>query len=160
MPTPHPEPDAGPVWVPKDPDYDVRVRAGFDGQAVMRLIGAHLAALRPGYCRIELPFRPDLTQQHGFIHAGIVSTIVDSAGGFAGFTLFPAKSSVLTAEFKLNLLAPAIGERLIAVGEVVKSGRTLVITRGEVHAEDGGKRTLCAIMQQTLMVMADRQAQA
>lgn len=160
MATPHFEPGARPIWVPKDPDYDARVRAGFGGQAVMRLIGARLVALRPGYCRIELLFRPDLTQQHGFIHAGIVSTIVDSAGGFAGFTLFPANASVLTAEFKLNLLAPAVGERLIAVGEVVKPGRTLVITRGEVHAESGGKRTLCAIMQQTLMVMADRQSGA
>jgi uncharacterized protein (TIGR00369 family) len=153
---PHLTSAAGPVWEPNDPDYAVRVRASFDGQAVMRLLGAQLAELRPGYCRIELPFRPDLTQQHGYIHAGIVSTIVDSAGGFAGFTLFPAESSVLTAEYKLNLLAPAVGERLIAVGEVVKPGRTLVITRGEVHAEAEGKRTLCAIMQQTLMVMAGK----
>ena len=155
--------DVRPVWVPNDPDYAARVRASFAGQAVMRLIGAQLSELQPGYCRIELPFRQELTQQHGYIHAGIVSTIVDSAGGFAGFTLFPADSSVLTAEYKLNLLAPAAGERLIAVGEVIKSGRTLVITRGEVHAEAGGKRTLCAIMQQTLMVMAgklDRQPDA
>jgi len=122
----------------------------------MRLIGARLSELKPGYCRIELPFRPDLAQQHGYVHAGIVSTIVDSAGGYAGFTLFPADSSVLTAEYKLNLLAPAVGERLIAVGEVVKSGRTLVVTRGEVHAEIEGRRTLCAIMQQTLMVMAGK----
>jgi uncharacterized protein (TIGR00369 family) len=91
----------------------------------MRLIGARLSELRPGYCRIELPFRRDLAQQHGYIHAGIVSTIVDSAGGYAGFTLIPADSSVLTAEYKLNLLAPAVGERLIAQGEVVKTGRTL-----------------------------------
>jgi uncharacterized protein (TIGR00369 family) len=156
MATPHTASDAGPVWVPNDPDYAARVHASFDGQAVMRLIGAQLSELRPGYCRIELPFRQELTQQHGYIHAGIVSTIVDSAGGFAGFTLFPALSSVLTAEYKLNLLAPAAGERLIAVGEVVKSGRTLVITRGEVHAVAGGKQTLCAIMQQTLMVMAGK----
>ena len=86
-------------------------------------------------------------------HAGIVGTIVDSAGGYAGFTLFPAGSEVLTVEFKLNLLNPALGERLIATGEVVKPGRTLVITRGEVHAQRDGQRTLCAIMQQTLMVM-------
>jgi uncharacterized protein (TIGR00369 family) len=157
MATLQPVSDAGAVWVPNDPDYAARVRASFDRQGVMRLIGAHLSEVKPGYCRIELPFRPDLTQQHGYIHAGIVSTIVDSAGGFAGFTLFPADAGVLTAEYKLNLLAPAAGERLIAVGEVVKSGRTLVITRGEVHAEAGGKRTLCAIMQQTLMVMTGKQ---
>ena len=123
----------------------------------MRLIGASLSELRPGYCRIELPYRDDLTQQHGYIHAGILGAIVDSAGGYAGFTLIPADASVLTAEFKLNLLAPAVGERLIAEGEVVKSGRTLVITRGEVHAEARGRSTLCAIMQQTLMVMAGKQ---
>ena len=142
-----------------DPDYATRVRASFDRQGVMRLIGARLSELKPGYCRIELPFRPDLAQQHGYVHAGIVSTIVDSAGGYAGFTLFPADASVLTAEYKLNLLAPAVGERLIAVGEVVKSGRTLVVTRGEVHAEIEGRRTLCAIMQQTLMVMAGKMDQ-
>jgi uncharacterized protein (TIGR00369 family) len=87
------------------------------------------------------------------VHAGIVSTIVDSAGGYAGFTLFPAESSVLTVEFKINLLAPAEGDQLIAEGFVVKSGRTLVITRGEVHAERGGARTLVALMQQTLIVL-------
>jgi len=87
------------------------------------------------------------------VHAGIVAALVDTAGGFAGFTLFPADSSVLTVEFKLNLLAPATGERLIAEGFVIKPGRTLAITRGEVHAETGGKRTLVALMQQTLIVM-------
>jgi uncharacterized protein (TIGR00369 family) len=119
----------------------------------MRLIGARLTELRPGHCTIELACREELTQQHGYVHAGIVATLVDSAGGFAGFTLFPAESEVLTVEFKLNLLNPAAGDRLIAAGEVVKPGRTLVITRGEVHAEKAGVRTLCAIMQQTLMVM-------
>jgi uncharacterized protein (TIGR00369 family) len=157
MATPRSASDSAPVWVPADPDYANRVRASFDRQAAMRLIGAHLSDLGPGYCRIELPCRRELTQQHGYVHAGIVGAIVDSAGGYAGFTLFPADSSVLTAEYKLNLLAPAMGDRLIATGEVVKPGRTLVITRGEVHAERNGKRILCAIMQQTLMVMAGRQ---
>lgn len=148
--------DTASAWTPPDPGYAARVRASFDRQGAMRLIGARLSEVRPGYCCIELPYRGDLTQQHGYIHAGIVAAIVDSAGGYAGFTLFPVDSSVLTAEYKLNLLAPAMGERLIAVGEVVKSGRTLVIARGEVHAESAGKRTLCAIMQQTLMVMAGK----
>ncbi len=119
----------------------------------MRLIGARLTEVRAGYCTIELAYREELTQQHGYIHAGIVGTIADTAGGYAGFTLFPADSEVLTVEFKLNLVNPAAGDRLIAVGEVVKPGRTLVITRGEVHAERAGVRTLCSIMQQTLMVM-------
>ena len=119
----------------------------------MKLIGAELDELSPGYCAISLLPRAELSQQHGFVHAGIVATLVDSAGGYAGFTLFPADSSVLTVEYKLNLLAPAVGDRLVAEGFVVKSGRTLVITRGEVHAEKEGKRTLVALMQQTLMVM-------
>jgi uncharacterized protein (TIGR00369 family) len=139
--------------VPSDPDYERRVRASFDRQGAMRLIGARLDTVGPGYCRVELPFRDDLTQQHGYIHAGIVSAIVDSAGGYAGFSLFPADSNVLTVEYKINLVAPAIGERLIAEAEVVKPGRTLAITRGEVYGERAGKRTLCAVMQQTLMVM-------
>ena len=117
------------------------------------LIGATLGEVAPGYCAIELVPRPEVAQQHGYVHAGIVGAIVDSAGGYAGFTLFPREASVLTVEFKLNLLAPAGGDRLIAEGFVVKSGRTLCITRGEVHAERAGGRTLIALMQQTLMVM-------
>jgi uncharacterized protein (TIGR00369 family) len=153
---PQPAARARPRFVPSDPEYAARVRSSFDRQGAMRLIGARIAGLGPGYCAIELPFRDDLTQQHGYIHAGIVSAIVDSAGGYAGFTLFPADSSVLTVEYKVNLLAPASGERLIAEAEVLKPGRTLAITRGEVYAETAGQRTLCAIMQQTLMVMAGR----
>jgi uncharacterized protein (TIGR00369 family) len=119
----------------------------------MRLIGADLVDVAPGYCAIALVPRPEVAQQHGYVHAGVVSAIVDSAGGYAGFTLFPADASVLTVEFKLNLLAPAAGERLVAEGFVVKPGRTLAVTRGEVHAVHGAKRTLVALMQQTLMVM-------
>jgi len=145
-----------PAFVPSDPDYEIRVRKSFDRQGAMRLLGARLTEVRPGYCAIELPYREDLTQQHGYVHAGIVGAIVDSAGGYAGFTLFPKDASVLTVEYKLNLLAPAAGERLVAQAEVVKPGRTLAITRGEVYAEAGGKRTLCAIMQQTLIVLAGK----
>jgi uncharacterized protein (TIGR00369 family) len=144
------------AFAPVNPNYEARVRESFDRQGAMRLIGARLLELRPGYCAIELPYRKDLTQQHGYVHAGIVSAIVDSAGGYAGFTLFPADASVLTVEYKLNLVAPAAGERLVAAAEVVKPGRTLAITRGEVYAEAEGKRTLCAIMQQTLMVLAGK----
>ena len=145
-----------PEFVPSDPDYRSRVQASFDRQGAMRLIGARLAAIEPGYCSIELPYRSDLTQQHGYLHAGIVSAIADSAGGYAGFTLFPTDASVLTVEYKLNLIAPAAGERLIAEAHVVKPGRTLAITRGEVYAEAAGKRTLCAIMQQTLIVLSGK----
>jgi len=141
------------VFIPAFAGYEARVRESFARQGAMKLIGAAITEVAPGYCAIALAPRPDLSQQHGYLHAGIVSTIVDSAGGYAGFTLFPEDASVLTVEFKLNLLAPAKGERIVAEGFVVKPGRTLAITRGEVHAEDGGKRTLVALMQQTLMVM-------
>ena len=143
-------------FVPADPRFDQRVRASFERQGAMRTIGARISALAPGYCAIALEPRAELSQQHGYVHAGIVATIVDSAGGYAGFTLFPADSSVLTVEFKLNLLAPAQGELLSAEGFVVKCGRTLTITRGEVHAIDRGRRTLVALMQQTLMTMHGR----
>jgi uncharacterized protein (TIGR00369 family) len=121
----------------------------------MRTLGASLVDVTPGYCAIALAPRAEVSQQHGYVHAGVVAAIVDSAGGYAGFTLFPVDASVLTVEFKLNLVAPARGERLVAEGFVVKPGRTLVITRGEVHAESGGTRTLVALMQQTLIVMRD-----
>lgn len=142
-----------PRFVPRDPDYAPRVRMSFDRQPAMRLIGALMVDLGPGYCTVELPFRTDLTQQNGFIHAGMISAIADSAGGYAGFTLFAAGTDVLTVEYKLNLLAPGKGERLIADAEVVKSGRTFVITRADVYAQDGVSRSLCAIMQQTLFVV-------
>ena len=130
-----------------------RVRESFGRQGAMVTLGATLDAVEPGYCAISLVPRPEVSQQHGYVHAGVVSAIVDSAGGYAGFSLFPANASVLTVEFKVNLLAPAEGERIVAEGFVVKPGRTLCVTRGEVHALRHGKRKLVALMQQTLMVM-------
>jgi len=141
------------TFEPKDPDWEVRVRASYEKQGVMRLIGARLAELRPGYCEIHLPWRTDLTQQNGYFHAGVIATVVDSAAGYAGFTLMPAGSSVLSVEFKLNLLSPGDGELLIATGEVIKPGKTLVITRGEAYVVKGDKTTHCSTMQQTLMTM-------
>ena len=145
-----------PAFPPLNSDYEARVRESFARQGAMRLLGARLAEVRAGYCAIELPYRDDLTQQHGYVHAGIVGAIVDSAGGYAGFTLFPKDASVLTVEYKLNLLAPAAGDRLVAQATVLKPGRTLAITRGEVYAEARGQRTLCAVMQQTLIVLAGK----
>ncbi len=142
-----------PSFEPAFAGYASRVRESFARQGAMALIGAKLVAVEPGYCAIALVPRREVSQQHGYVHAGIVGAIVDSAGGYAGFSLFPESASVLTVEFKLNLVAPADGERLVAEGFVVKPGRTLAITRGEVHAEREGKRTLVALMQQTLMVM-------
>ena len=145
-----------PAFEPADPDFEARVRGSFARQGAMRTLGATLEAVAPGHCAIALVPRPEVSQQHGYVHAGVVAAIVDSAGGYAGFSLFPAEATVLTVEFKLNLLAPAEGERIVAEGFVVKSGRTLTITRGEVHAERAGRRTLVALMQQTLMALAGK----
>jgi uncharacterized protein (TIGR00369 family) len=146
----------GVAFKPAFADYAARVRASFARQGAMALIGATIVDVAPGYCALALAPRPETSQQHGYVHAGILATLVDSAGGYAGYTLFPEDSSVLTVEYKLNLLAPAQGERIVAEGFVVKPGRTLAITRGEIHAESGETRTLVAIMQQTLMVMHGR----
>ena len=142
-----------PQFQPKDPDYAARVRASFDMQQAMRLIGAELAELEPGFAEIHLPHRPEITQQHGYIHGGVVGMIADSAAGYAANTLTPHDTSVLTVEYKLNLLAPADGQRLVARGEVIKPGRTLLITRAEVFAVRDEKWTLCAVMQQTIIAM-------
>jgi len=140
-------------FVVANPDFADRVRGSFARQAAMQLIGARLTAVEPGRCVIELPVRADLTQQHGFVHGGVVGMIADSAGGYAGFTLMPADASVLTVEYKINMLAPAAGDLLIASGEVLKPGRTLSIVRADVVAVQGDRRTRVATMQQTLMVM-------
>jgi uncharacterized protein (TIGR00369 family) len=138
---------------PADSDFANRVRASFARQQVMGFIGARMTRVEPGLVEIELPFRRELTQQHGYFHAGITGTIADSAGGYAGYTLFPADSSVLTVEYKLNLLAPADGERLVATGRVVKPGRTLTICELAVMAVRNGKETACAHGLQTLMCL-------
>src|SRR5947199_1018667 len=135
--------NAAATFTPAFAGYAERGRSSCARQGAMALIGAQIVDVRPGYCAIAIKPRPEIAQQHGYVHAGVVSAIVDTAGGYAGFTLFPEDSSVLTVEFKLNLLAPAAGTRLVAEGFVVKPGRTLAITRGEVHAEqDDGERRL------------------
>lgn len=144
------------AFTPKDADFAARVRASFARQTVMDLIGARLVRVAPGEVEIELPFRADLCQQHGFFHAGITSTIADSAAGYAGYSLFAADASVLTVEFKINLLAPADGELLRAVGRVVKPGRTLTVTEAEVSVVKNGTEKPCARLSQTLMCLAGR----
>ena len=144
------------AFEPVDPDYERRTRESFAKQGIMGHIGAFLSVVQPGHVEIALPFRPELSQQHGFFHAGVISTIADSAGGYAGFTLFPADAGVLTVEFKINLLAPADGERAFAVGDVVRSGRTLTVCRLEAFVEKQGKRTHCATGMQTLMSLVGR----
>lgn len=141
---------------PADPDYEQRTRASFARQGAMAHLGAVLGRVEPGRVEISMPFRPELSQQHGFFHAGMIATIADSAGGYAGFTLFPAQAGVLTVEFKLNLLAAADGELAIAQGEVIRSGRTLTVCRIDAFVEKQGKRTHCATGTQTLMCLVGR----
>jgi len=140
-----------PTFEPKDPAFEARIRASFARQKVMGLIGAVLTRVVPGRVEIELPYRDDLTQQHGFFHAGIAGTIADSAGGFAAYTLMPASASVLSVEYKINLLSPADGERLVASGQVVRAGRTLTVCDLEVAVLKAGARTVCARGMQTLI---------
>jgi len=144
---------------PVDPDYAAKVRASFARQAFMRLIGAELVSIDPGRCRIGVPFRPDLTQQHGYVHAGIVTTLADNAAGYAAYSLMPADCSVLTVELKINLLAPARGDALEGRAEVVRAGRTLTVAEVKVHARHTASETVCAAALVTLMAMpgvADR----
>jgi uncharacterized protein (TIGR00369 family) len=150
---PHTARPAQKRFEPRNPDWEATVRGSFARQGVMSLIGAEMGTLAPGHCEIRLRYRDDLTQQNGFFHAGITSTIVDSAGGYAGLTLMAKGADVLTVEFKLNLLAPADGDYLVAEGQILKTGRNLVIARGEVYAIKNGNATHCATMQQTLMTM-------
>jgi len=137
-----------------DPNFEARVRDSFARQGAMRLIGARMGRVEPGYCEIELPYRDDLTQQHGLFHGGIVSAIADTAGGYATYTLFPAEDSLLTVEYKINLLAPGSGDKLIAYGRVKKAGRTLTVCELEVVAVKAGETTLCACGFATLLRLA------
>jgi len=139
-----------------DPNYESRVRDSFARQGAMTYLGALLHGVEPGRVEIELQFRPELAQQHGYFHAGMVSTVADSAGGYAAYTLFPAGSSVLTVEFKVNLIAPADGERVRAVGQVIRSGRTLTICELRAYVLKGERETQCLHGMATLMCLAGR----
>ena len=143
---------------PQDPGFAERVRASFDRQAAMATLGASLHAVEAGRVVIELPFSQHLTQQHGFLHAGMVAAALDSACGYAGSTLMPADAGVLTIEFKINLLAPAKGERFRMVGEVLKPGRTVTVTEGRAWAIDAqGREKLVATLGATLMTVTGRE---
>lgn len=144
------------AFEPRDPKYEARVRASFERQRAMHTIGARLVRVEPGEVELELPFREDLTQQHGFLHAGIVTAIVDSACGYAALSLMDPDAAVLSVEYKVNLLAPAVGERMRAVGRVVKPGRTLVVCTGEVVAVVSGAESVVTIMQATMMAVRGR----
>jgi uncharacterized protein (TIGR00369 family) len=144
-----------PTFEPHDSEFAARVRSSFERQTVMATIAATLARVEPGEVEITLPYRMDLTQQHDFVHAGIIATVLDSACGYAAYTLMPSGGGVLTVEYKINLLAPAAGELFTATGKVVRPGRTLTVCRGEVT---GANATVVAVMQATIMAITDRPA--
>ncbi|MGI9317633.1 MAG: PaaI family thioesterase [bacterium] len=141
---------------PEDPCFADRVRDSFHKQDALLTIGAAIQQVEPG--RVEIGFEYDqrLTQQHGFIHAGILSTVLDSACGYAAYSLMPADAGVLTVEFKINLLSPAKGERFVALGEVKKPGRTITVAEGHMFAWNGEQRKLIATMTGTLMTITGR----
>lgn len=139
---------------PLDPHYERRVRESFSRQEFMNFIGAQLIEVTPGYCEIHVPYKKDLCQQHGFFHGGVIGTIADNSGGYAAYSLMPADSSILTVEYKLNLVAPGDGDLLIGRARVVKPGRTLTVCRSEVFVVKNGTEKLCAISLMTLLIIA------
>ena len=141
---------------PAQPDFEIRIRNSFERQQVMQLLNARLAKVMPGEVHIELPFHPQITQQHGYVHAGIITTILDSACGYAAFSLMPADSSVLSVEFKMNFLNPAEGKTFVGIGKDIKSGRTLTVCSGEMQAVNQDNILVVAIMQATMIAVSDK----
>lgn len=137
----------------KDPDFEARGRASFARQPMMATLGVTLERVEPGLAEMAMPYGPHLLQQHGFVHAGALSALVDNACGFAAMTLMPKGTGVLTVEFKMNLLSPGKGERFIGLGRVIRPGKTIMVTLGECFAEEAGERKLIAMMTATMMVV-------
>jgi len=140
----------------QDPAFEARVRASFARQQFMATLGARLLRIEPGLCEIELAQRPELTQQHGYLHAGAGTAIADSAGGYAAYSLMPAGSSVLAVEFKLNLLEPACGERFVGRGRVLRAGRRLTVCELELEAWEQGRARRCFYGTQTVVCLPDQ----
>jgi uncharacterized protein (TIGR00369 family) len=141
---------------PQDPNFESRVRQSFDRQKFMATIGATLTRVAPGEVDIELHPRDDLTQQHGFLHAGVLATAADSACGYAALSLMPPGAAVLSVEFKINMLAPAAGDRMVARGRVIRAGRTVTVCWGEVTAYSASGEKLVATMVATMMTVEGR----
>ncbi|MGB7923770.1 MAG: PaaI family thioesterase [Pyrinomonadaceae bacterium] len=142
-----------PAFIPQDENFEARVRESFARQRLMETIGARLLKVAAGEVEIELAFREDLTQQHGYLHAGVVTSIVDSACGYAALSLTPAGTEVLSVEYKINLLSPAKGERMIARGRVVRAGRNLIVCMGDVFAVNDGQEKMVSTMLATMMTI-------
>jgi uncharacterized protein (TIGR00369 family) len=141
---------------PSDPNFETRIRSSAGMQGVLSTLGAELALVRAGEVHLTAPYDARFSQQDGFLHAGIVTTLIDSACGYAAFTLMPAASRVLSVEFKVNLLAPARGPRFRAEGRVIKHGRTLTVCEGKLFSIEEEEEALCAIMQATMICIRDR----
>lgn len=140
-------------FTPSDPDFEKKVSDSFSRQAFMGFIGARLVEVRPGYCEMHVGYKRELSQQHGFFHAGVIGTIADNSAGYAAYSLMPADSSILTVEYKLNLVAPGDGALLVGRAQVIKPGHTLTICKSEVFAVKNGIEKLCATSLVTLMEM-------
>jgi uncharacterized protein (TIGR00369 family) len=142
---------------PTNPSFVADVTHSFSRQPIMNLLGARLALIEPGVVEITLPYRADLTQQHGYLHAGVITIIADSACGYAAFTLMPPGSKVLSVEFKVNLLRPAQGTTFVARAKVIKAGRTLTVVRANVFGIDNNERELVATMQGTMICVRKKE---
>lgn len=140
-----------PAFEPRNPDFETVVRESFARQTVMTAINATLLTIKPGYVEIQLPYSPNLTQQHSFLHAGIITTIADSAAGYAAFSLMPAGFNVLTIEFKVNLLSPGVGDYFVAQGQVIRAGRTITVCQSNVYGHNGEDKKHVALLQATIM---------
>jgi uncharacterized protein (TIGR00369 family) len=141
--------------LPPDPDFESRVRASFSQQRMLTTLGAQIGLLRAGEVHLTAPYDARFTQQDGFLHAGIVTTLMDTACGYAAYSLMPAASRVLSVEFKVNLLSPARGERFRAEGRVIKAGRTITVCEGKLFSMQGEEESLCAIMQATMICIRE-----
>jgi len=144
-----------PAFVPRDPGWEARCRDSFARQEFMRLVGGRLSDIEPGRCVVSLPMRAELTQQRGFLHGGVTAALADTAAGFAAYSLMPAGSSPLTVEFKINLMAPAVGDLFVARAEVVRPGRTLIVVETGIAAQSDGLEKPIAKMLATMICMQD-----
>jgi uncharacterized protein (TIGR00369 family) len=145
-----------PGFTPKDPAFEPRIRASFLTQRYLALLGVTLETVRPGYVEMHLPGRADVRQQHGYFHGGAIASVFDSAAAYAAFTLIPPHETILTVEYKLNLLAPGKGDHLIVRAQVIKPGRTLTVVQADAFAAHASGETLCATTIQTLMAVPER----
>ncbi len=141
------------MFEPQNPDYDAAVRDSLSRQPFIDTVGAAVHELKPGYCELTMQRRHDFTQQHGFFHGGIVASLLDSAAGYAAYSLYPKDSTVLTVEYKVNFLKPAMGDRLFASARVIKPGKTLYICQADAYVETGDERSHCLTGVFTMMCL-------